>query len=493
MNENNNPNNNTQASGPEPDNQSAQATPNPVQQGAPGTPVNPAFQQQGAPGAPVNPAFQQQGAPGAPVNPAFQQQGAPGAPVNPAFQQKGAPINEKIQQQMAAMGIKTSKKLSKKVLILIIAIAVVVLISIGIGGILFVTNLGKTTVDMSKYYEIEVKGFNGYAKASVNEILDPYDDLFSNGKIDKDKLTSAASIYSFLSDIDKELSKSSNISNGDTIECKFTYSKEAAKNLKLKIKNDTIKLKVKDLEEGKKVDPFAGLEVTFSGISPDGRATVNNNSSDDFIRRVRYSLDKRSNLKNGDKVVVTASYDEEYAIENGYAVQSDTKEYTVSGLGTYLDDKTTLSAENKAAFEKEFKDRVDSILASRWETIYNKFGDSVYGGEKVSVGTPTLERGYLLSLKDPEKSSGDYNKLVMICKVDINVKAGQYSSSSDKFGNRTGYVAVTFSEAGISDEGIFVDTPTSMYSGYSADKSLETLENDLVTINKTNYIVSNWK
>ena len=427
-------------------------------------PVNQGYQQQ------PNVAYQQ------PVNQGYQQQ------PNVTYQQVGtAPVNA------------VAAKANKKYLPIIIGAAAVAFIAFICIVIFAITSLGKTTVDMSKYYEISVKGFNGYAKASISETVDPYTALSAEGKIKTEtSLNSALSAYAFFSDIDGKLSKTQNISNGDTIELTFTYNKDLAKRLKFKVKNTTIKLKVSGLEDGKKIDPFADLELTFTGVSPNGKVTVNNNNGDDFIRRISYSVDKKSKLKNGDTIIVTASYNEDYAIENGYVVTATTKEYQVSGLSYYLDDKTTISAENKTAFEKEFKDRIDSILASRAESIYNQFGDSVYGGETPTVGTPQLVKGYILCVKNTDNYYSTYNKLVIVYKVDINVQAGKYSSSPEKFGKRTGYVAVEFTNAGISSEGILLNSSTSTYSGYKASDSMDELENDLVTVNKSNYIVTNW-
>lgn len=347
---------------------------------------------------------------------------------------------------------------------------------------------------MSKYYEIEIKGFNGFAKASVSKLSDPYQELLAEGKLDsKEALKSAMRFSAFFADVEKKLSKESDLSNGDTVELTFTYNEDLAKQLKLKIKNKTIKKKVSGLAEGKKVDLFADLEVEFSGISPNGSVKFSNNNGDDLIRRVQYKTDKKNKLKNGDTIVVTASYDENYAMEQGYAIEASSKEYTVSGLDYYLDDKAEISAEHKTAFEKEFKDRVDSVLANQWDKIYQNFGESVYGGEKVSIGTPQLEKGYILSVKNPDASYSNYNKLVMIYKVEIEEAAGRSSSSGSVFGKRTGYVAVEFSNASISADGIDMVTPTSMYSGYKAAASIEDLESDLVTTQKSSYIVTGWK
>ncbi len=459
-------------------------------------PVNQGYQQQPnvAYQQPVNQGYQQQPnvAYQQPVNQGYQQQPnvAYQQPVNQGYQQQP---NVTYQQVGTAPVNAVAAKANKKYLPIIIGAAAVAFIAFICIVIFAITSLGKTTVDMSKYYEISVKGFNGYAKASISETVDPYTALSAEGKIKTEtSLNSALSAYAFFSDIDGKLSKTQNISNGDTIELTFTYNKDLAKRLKFKVKNTTIKLKVSGLEDGKKIDPFADLELTFTGVSPNGKVTVNNNNGDDFIRRISYSVDKKSKLKNGDTIIVTASYNEDYAIENGYVVTATTKEYQVSGLSYYLDDKTTISAENKTAFEKEFKDRIDSILASRAESIYNQFGDSVYGGETPTVGTPQLVKGYILCVKNTDNYYSTYNKLVIVYKVDINVQAGKYSSSPEKFGKRTGYVAVEFTNAGISSEGILLNSSTSTYSGYKASDSMDELENDLVTVNKSNYIVTHW-
>ena len=420
-------------------------------------PINQGYQQQpnAAYQQPINQGYQQQ--PNAayqqPINQGYQQQpnAAYQQPINQGYQQQP---NVTYQQVGTVPGNAVAAKFNKKYLPIIIGAAAVAFIAFICIAIFAITSLGKTTVDMSKYYEINVKGFNGYAKASISETVDPYTALSAEGKIKAEtSLNSALSAYAFFSDIDGKLSKTQSISNGDTIELTFTYNKDLAKRLKFKVKNTTIKLKVSGLEDGKKIDPFADLELTFTGISPNGKVTV---------------------------------------IENGYVVTATTKEYQVSGLSYYLDDKTTLSAENKIAFEKEFKDRIDAILASRAESIFNQFGEAVYGGENPTVGTPQLVKGYVLSVKNTDSYYSTYNRLVIVYKVDINMQAGKYSSNPEKFGKRTGYVAVEFTNAGISNEGILLNSSTSAYSGYKASDSIDELENDLVTVNKANYIVTNW-
>ena len=108
---------------------------------------------------PINQGYQQQ------PNAAYQQ------PINQGYQQQP---NVTYQQVGTVPGNAVAAKFNKKYLPIIIGAAAVAFIAFICIAIFAITSLGKTTVDMSKYYEINVKGFNGYAKASISETDDPY-------------------------------------------------------------------------------------------------------------------------------------------------------------------------------------------------------------------------------------------------------------------------------------------------------------------------------
>lgn len=97
------------------------------------------------------------------------------------------------------------------------------------------------------------------------------------------------------------------------------------------------------MQEATSVDAFENLDVSFDGISGDGTLKIKNNSTDEFLKGLTYSADKTENLKNGDVVTVTIDYDNAEA--NNYACipSSLTKQFTISGLSTYLIDGTKIS------------------------------------------------------------------------------------------------------------------------------------------------------
>jgi hypothetical protein len=78
------------------------------------------------------------------------------------------------------------------------------------------------------------------------------------------------------------------------------------------------------------IDCFEGVEIMLSGISPNGKLTLNKeNASQDIRKFVSFSADLSSGIHNGDTIIVTASYDD------GMVRYQQTKEITAN-LPTYL-------------------------------------------------------------------------------------------------------------------------------------------------------------
>lgn len=111
------------------------------------------------------------------------------------------------------------------------------------------------TINLNYYITFDTLEYDGYGEMSI--------------KFDKEKLLEDLSNY-----IRCELNKTSKLSNGDviTLEWKNNYEKFAEK-YKVTIKAEDMEIAVKELEEIEKVDIFEGINVTFSGIAPNGSAS----------------------------------------------------------------------------------------------------------------------------------------------------------------------------------------------------------------------------
>lgn len=81
--------------------------------------------------------------------------------------------------------------------------------------------------------------------------------------------------------------------------------------------------------EPKPIDPFENLEVVFTGIAPQVTAELKGKNSN-----VSYSVDRDRDLKNGDKITVTAEIPSYKA--DDYVLTSESKEFTVSDRPYYI-------------------------------------------------------------------------------------------------------------------------------------------------------------
>ena len=108
-----------------------------------------------------------------------------------------------------------------------------------------------------------------------------------------------------------------------------------AKQLNLSFKNTEKVIEVSGLTKGKEVDIFKDLKVTYTGISPDGKVSLVNDSNDPFVSIVTFKSSK-DKVANGDKIIVEADYTNQDAIEHKALVKESKKSYLVSGLTEYI-------------------------------------------------------------------------------------------------------------------------------------------------------------
>ena len=82
---------------------------------------------------------------------------------------------------------------------------------------------------------------------------------------------------------------------------------EAEEAFGVKVKYTDITYTVSGLASVNTFDAFDGVDVEFSGISPDGRATVNSLPTAAEAQGLYYTLDENSGLSNGDTVTLTVN------------------------------------------------------------------------------------------------------------------------------------------------------------------------------------------
>lgn len=200
---------------------------------------------------------------------------------NPQFQPNNfqpAGVNQGVFVQPAM----PKKPMNKKLLFGIIGGACALLIIIIVSLVLVANH--KTKINLSDYIKVSYDGYDAYGTASAEFDYDKYlDDLMKASSsfkkaynsdmtcknlYDSDITWSSIADYYDAVDIDYDLDKTSGLSNGDTVTVNFEYDNDAAAQYKIEYVCESKEYTVEGLKETKKIDPFEGVTVEFSGTSP---------------------------------------------------------------------------------------------------------------------------------------------------------------------------------------------------------------------------------
>mgnify|MGYP003293054908 CR=1 FL=1 len=120
------------------------------------------------------------------------------------------------------------------------------------------------------------------------------------------------------------------------------------------------------------LDVFENIRLSYEGFSPDISVSVDTSKMRGFLQdNVTYTVKPDSELKNGDKVIVTAMYNNSVMKSHDYVVKKDVLEMTIDGKEVPAEDIKVIDEEyikNNIYLEavvNEFKNN-DIII-----TIYN--------------------------------------------------------------------------------------------------------------------------
>lgn len=273
----------------------------------------------------------------------------------------------------------------------------------------------KFPIKINKYIEVKFDGYNTVGKASYEIDYAKFEKDYK--KMLENSMCSAEDFFDSFVEI--KLDKTSDLSNGDKINCKIECDEEAIKKIfDYKVKFEDQEFQVEGLKEAETFDPFKDIEVEYEGISPNGSAKIIGECKE--VDGLYFEFDKESQLKEGDKIelsVDTENGDDliDYCLNNCGKIPSPmTKEYTVSELDKYV---TTNSEINADALKKMQNQADDTYLArtAGWADD-QKFAGMKYLGN------------YILSAKDEDNST--YNKIYLVYEVKVK---HNYSNQNQKY------------------------------------------------------------
>jgi len=358
--------------------------------------------------------------------------GAPAAPQQP--KEKKPLLKNKLFLGLMAGGA-----------VLLLAIIIVVIII-----------LQPKKVDVSKYVNIDYSGYDGYATADVYldewglyaEIMEAkgkrnfdYSDLEDY----TDLLGKGVTIAVAMDTIELTLDKEENISNGDVITATITYDNEIANEVDIEFVGETVSITAGGLETVHEVDPFEGLTVTFTGISPYGYVEYEYTGSDSYVESYYFSVDKYNNLKNGDTVTIKYDTTDENTMWSGYVATVKEKTYEVTGLQEYVAAYADINEDFITKLKGETEDTIYAYVANNYSNI-NALSNLEYAG-------------YIFSYtKHPEDYPWYTNCIYVIYKGDV--------TNADNGNSRKVYYPVCFRNLMV-QEGTFSYEYKEGLEGYS--------------------------
>lgn len=300
------------------------------------------------------------------------------------------------------------------------------------------TGCGKTTVNLNKYIEIDVSGYDTVGTARAEYDYDALrDDLKGKIKVNTKAMDkSTAELYKAFSSEDLvdlmlmgcvsgSLDQSTGLSNGDKVTWTWKCEDEdAEKYFNCKLKHSDITVDVKDLKEVPLFDPFEHITVTYSGTDGRGSLTIEKDSSADGMSYLTFTPSENSSLSNGDSVTVSVKLgtsEASFAEQFGKLPSPMEKTYTVEGLPAYITASSQITGDALDKMKKQTEDAIvgttsgwDSSTLDSYDYIGNYFisakDSSAYIKNEVYVvyrlhATSTLTNG---KTKKDEEWEQDY-------------------------------------------------------------------------------------
>ena len=304
-----------------------------------------------------------------------------GQPQQGQFQ--GRPQQGQFQgQPQQARPPKKPFKMTKQLWALLIAVIAVVVVAI---VALVVVKNQKKKVNINDYISVEYNGYEtagtayvdfdetGFSEAVIKAQGKKLKNVKSLDDLDWSDLTDlmGSSNWDLIDSITFDVKPDSDLSNGDVVTVTASWNEDYEKKAGVKILSKEQEFTVEGLEEVKEVDPFEDIEVTFSGTPPYVYPDWTNNSDDDYLRYLWFNFEDYDSLDVGDTVTLTVDESEENALANGYKFTQTSKEYTVSGVDSYVTSAADISADNLDSMKNEATDALDAYFANNNSYIGN--------------------------------------------------------------------------------------------------------------------------
>jgi hypothetical protein len=275
-------------------------------------------------------------------------------------------------------------------------------------------------LDKDKLYNAIIK-VKGIKEKSLDDI-ESFEDLF-----DSKAFSNYYQLIDCMDSIELDISPNKNLSNGDNIIVDISYDNKIAKKQKIKFTGKSVSKEVKGLDAITKIDPFKDLNVSFSGLSPNGYLDYSYEGDNSYVSTYLFTSDNSTNLRNGDVVTISISYNDETTLSKGYILTEKEKQYVVEGLDEYVVDYADLPSYFLEDLKTDTQDMIYAYVASSYSKGFS-LNDLSYSG-------------YVFNTSKSESSSifNSFNELSIIY-------SGLVSNTDGKISTTRVYFPVKYSD-----------------------------------------------
>lgn len=284
-------------------------------------------------------------------------------------------------------------------------------------------------IDVSYYYDIELEGVDGFAKANL--VFDKDKFLADNkGKIASRASSNKDEPYDeYLAEIIEnmapaELDKYENIANGDDLTVTYTIPEDQKLDVEEKYKVEFVDpqsetVSIEGLDEVGEFDPFDYVDVSVQGIYPNNYLNIKvKDDAPEEMNFVDVSADKESKIQKGDTIKLKAESNNDILSQNyGKKISTTEKDITIDDVPSFLDEVASLSEEDLKVLKDAAKGKIGEMTLPNGVSL----NDSKYVGEVLSYKEDSGNELYLLyEITVTEDIEGHKGKFTFYNAVDFS-------------------------------------------------------------------------
>lgn len=352
------------------------------------------------------------------------------------------------------------KQTEKKIISIVIAVVLVLSIVI-ITAIVIAVKPRK--INLNKYVTVAFTGYNSVGNAYLSfdneafhadfdEKIKFTEEAETSGYTDVYNLLGINAAGACLDNIGVTLSQESELSNGMTVSLVWNCDDALIEEMfHCNVVYEPTTYTVEGLEEAEIFDPFENLEITFSGISPDGTVSLNTIDNSGVFEELYFECSPTTGLSNGDTVTVSLNGGIDpisYCTENfgSYPIEIQ-KEYVVQGLNEYISSLSQLSQEDE-----------DALIEQTIEVFNSEI--NAYWGEQHTINEIRCLGFCLLTPLEGEIIEGENKNgyMYVVLEIDATIDFEYYRNGYIYSSDREFYYYLKFPVPSINNEGdVIVD------------------------------------